>query len=367
MMKNLRFLLLAFLCPLFAMGQQNLTFNHNGTIRDYILYEPANRLANAPLVFVLHGYTGSAQGIMGYSEMNAQADTNGFVVCYPQGAGDNFGTPHWNAHLTISNVDDIGFLTDLAAHLQTTYNLNPDHTFSCGFSNGGFMSYTLACEKPDVFKAIASVAGTMSGRDWANCNPSHPIPIMQIHGTADGTVPYNGGMPTAGGWGGAPGIESVVQSWKARNSCASTDTVVLSARSTANFHRNGIDDNEVWFFPIQTWGHTWPSAWAASSTGVTAAKEIWDFFNLVVARSSTALDDLVDEQSIRIFPNPTSGTVTVELADDKPLPYQLFNLHGQFMAEGMTYGQEMTLDLGEYPVGLYVLQVNGRGGKVWKK
>ena len=86
-------------------------------------------------------------------------------------------------------MDDIGFLSELAGHLQVEYDLNPDHTFVCGMSNGGFMSYTLACDRPDVFKAIASVTGTMSGFDWNNCDPDEPVPVLQIAGADDNIVP----------------------------------------------------------------------------------------------------------------------------------------------------------------------------------
>ena len=64
------------------------TFEHGGLTRDYQLYKPANLPANAPLLFVLHSYSGSASLIRNYSAMNALANENGFAVCYPQGLID---------------------------------------------------------------------------------------------------------------------------------------------------------------------------------------------------------------------------------------------------------------------------------------
>ncbi|MDB4358295.1 prolyl oligopeptidase family serine peptidase [bacterium] len=119
-----------------------LKFNHGEVDRRYLIYRPKDLPDNAPLVFFLHGYRGDARGYMELG-MNRVAETNGFAVCYPQGEKDRKGIPHWNARLKISKVDDIGFLSALAVHLQSTYKLDPKKTFACGISNSGFMSYTL--------------------------------------------------------------------------------------------------------------------------------------------------------------------------------------------------------------------------------
>ena len=153
-----------------------LTFEHDGLTREYTLYLPAGLTDNAPLVFVLHGYTQTESDAISF-RMNDVADANGFAVCYPKGTSDDSGNSHWNSRFTISDTDDIGFLSELAVFLQTEHSLNPSKTYSCGFSNGGFMSYTLACEASDVFRAIASVGGTMSGYTWETRNIANPIPI----------------------------------------------------------------------------------------------------------------------------------------------------------------------------------------------
>ncbi|MEO2085327.1 MAG: PHB depolymerase family esterase, partial [Marinoscillum sp.] len=106
-------------------------YYHGGESRGYILYKPVNLSENAPLVFVLHGYTSNAPTIRNITKMNRIADQHGFVVCYPQGTINKWSkTTHWNSGLTYSNTDDIGFLTRLAKYLQNKYNLNPEKTFS---------------------------------------------------------------------------------------------------------------------------------------------------------------------------------------------------------------------------------------------
>ena len=252
-------------------------FNHNGVERDYILYKPDKLEQNAPLVFVLHGYTSNAETIQWYSGMNNMADASGFAVCYPQGTPDYGGTTHWNARLSISQTDDIGFLSELAEFLQKEHNLNPGKTFVCGMSNGGYMSYTLACEAPEIFKAIASVTGTMSGYSWEKCDPSEPVPVLQISGVDDEIVPIDGSMSAGGGWSGAPHMDKVIDYWSSLNNCITTDSLFLSGKTNAYYHRDCINNHEVWYYKIDNWGHEWPSSY--DETGTNANEVIWSFFS----------------------------------------------------------------------------------------
>ncbi len=253
------------------------TFTHNGVERSYILYKPDNLPLNAPLVFLLHGYTSNSDFAQLSYGMNAVADSNGFAVCYPQGTKDNSNINHWNANLNISSADDVGFLTSLAADLQASHNLDLQRTFSCGMSNGGFMSYTLACEAPNVFKAVASVTGTISGHDWTHCNPANPIPVLHIHGVDDDVVDYDGSMDTTGGWGGAAKVEDVVAYWATLNNCTSVDTLTIPQKTTAFYHRNGTNNHEVWLYRLNNWEHSWPRPFTGCS--YHASDVIWEFFS----------------------------------------------------------------------------------------
>ena len=258
-------------------SDESPTFNHNGVERDYILYKPDKLEQKAPLVFVLHGYTSNAETIQWYSGMNNMAEANGFAVCYPQGTPDYGGTTHWNARLNISQTNDIEFLSELAEFLQKEHNLDPGKTFVCGMSNGGYMSYTLACEAPEIFKAIASVTGTMSGYSWENCDPSEPVPVLQISGVDDKIVPIDGSMSAEGGWSGAPHMDKVIDQWSNLNSCTITDSVFLSEKTNAYYHRGCTEKHEVWYYKIEDWGHAWPDSY--DNTGTNASEVIWLFFS----------------------------------------------------------------------------------------
>jgi len=258
------------------------TFEYNGLTRQYLLYLPDDLPDNAPLVFVLHGYTMNAFQMMEYVDMNHIADEHRFAICYPQGYVDSKGTAHWNARLNISTIEDIGFLTELARNLQSDYGLNEDKTFICGYSNGGFMSYTLACEEPAVFTAIASVSGTMSGYTWDHRNISEPIPILHIHGVDDEEVPIDGSMPEEGGWGGAPHVDTIISYWVNLNNCTSNETFFYPPLTNATHYFNGINGNEVWYYKIDNWGHLWPIYNPNKpdyNPGINAGEVIWEFFS----------------------------------------------------------------------------------------
>lgn len=265
---------------------REFNISHNSLNRKYIFYKPKNLAENSPLVFVLHGYTSNSSNIMNYSKMNSIAEENGFAVCYPQGTNNSLtGASHWNANLKpMSSVKDSSFLTELAKHLQDEYDLSTKNTFACGMSNGGFMSYTLACEQSETFKAIASITGTMSGYDWQNCNPNHKIPVLQISGTNDRTVPMDGSMSPTWGWGGAPDIENIIDYWSEINECSNSKIIDLPDISsqdnsfvTLDKRFNLESKDRVRLYTVHGGGHDWPGAWG--NMDIDASEEIWDFFS----------------------------------------------------------------------------------------
>ena len=231
------------------------TFTHSGVERDYILYLPEALPEQAPLVFFLHGYGGRARPYS-WLGMKQQADDLGFAVVFPQGSKDASGSTHWNAQLDLSDTDDIGFLSSLAASLQEEHGLDPLRTYSSGISNGGFMSYTLVCQAPEVFHAAGSVIGTMSGQTWQTC-PTAPVPIFQVSGTDDDIVPIDGTMDPEGGWGGAPDMDTIIAHWAATNGCGATEAVGVDDEETTGTRHSGCED-EVLYFEVSGMGHDLP-------------------------------------------------------------------------------------------------------------
>lgn len=159
---------IAILCAIvhFNIGAQ-LTITdsivHDGLTREYILYVPANYTGTSavPLLFNFHGYTSNANDQMWYGDFRPIADTAGFIIIHPQGTLDGTGTTHFNVGWGGSTVDDVDFTSALIDSISAQYNINQDRVYSTGMSNGGFMSFKLACELSDRIAGIASVTGSI--------------------------------------------------------------------------------------------------------------------------------------------------------------------------------------------------------------
>lgn len=257
------------------------TFEFDGIERTYYLDVPSDLGPGAPLVFVLHGYTSSAEVIRGYSGWSGISESEGVVVCYPQGTPDFLGVNHWNANIGISDTDDHGFLVALAQYLQETYECSPECTYSCGMSNGGFMSYSLACQESDTFKAIGSVTGAMSQIDYQTCNPATVVPVIHLHGTVDAVVGYEGGVG-AEDWGTA-GVEDIIDLWTGFMGTTQVTEVELPNEEIFDWtsvdfirHYGAAEGQEFHHYRVNGGGHDWFGAWG--SQDVQSTEVMWDFF-----------------------------------------------------------------------------------------
>lgn len=243
----------------------SFTFEHNGINRTYDLYIPENTKVGAPLMLMLHGFTSDKETIRRISNMDALAMKHGFAVVYPQGEkssysffGQRIEENHWNAGLLLSDIDDVNFLVELTKYLQETFELSSEQTFVSGFSNGGFMAYTLACEASEVFKGIGVVSGMMSGRTYETCDPSHPVDIIHIHGTNDRVVPHDGTMFAPGGWGGAPEVSTMLEKWYALNNIEVKETNTYETLVTEIKAYGDTQPSRVYHYLLDNWFHEWP-------------------------------------------------------------------------------------------------------------
>ena len=211
------FLLFLTLLSFALSAQQTLydTIMHDGRKRAFILYIPANYSGekDVPLLFNFHGYSSNARDQMYYGDFRPLADTAAFLIVHPQGTKLN-GITHWNVGgWTIgSTVDDVGFTEALLDSLSARYRIDSMRVYATGMSNGGYMSLLLACRLSNRFAAVASVTGSMTPEMYNQCDPGRPIAVMQIHGTADGVVPYAGT-----GW--SISIKKVLEYWVEANQC----------------------------------------------------------------------------------------------------------------------------------------------------
>lgn len=263
------------------------TLSIDGLARNYILYQPAiyDGSVAVPLVINMHGYGSNSAQQLFYGDFKGLADTDNFLVVCPNGTVDLSGSRYWNAFVNGGAVDDVNFISELIDSLSVIYNIDPTQVFATGMSNGGFMSYKLACELTNKIAKIASVTGTMNPGLSNTCSPSSSIPVMEIHGTADQTVPYNG-IPNA-----MEPIPDVIAYWVNHNNCDLTPTTTQIPDIDPNdgctaeriVYSNGDNGAEVIHYKITGGGHTWPDAaidipGSNTNHDFNASLVIWEFF-----------------------------------------------------------------------------------------
>jgi len=355
-------------------GQSTLTgtLQSGGLTREYMLYIPAAYTGNTavPLVFNLHGYTSSNLEQMFYADFRPIADTANFLLVLPNGTLDGQGNRFWNTFLGNSNVNDVGFISDLLNTLQANYNIDANRVYSTGMSNGGFMSYSLACDLNDRITAIASVTGSMIQSKLNACNPARPVPVMEIHGTADNTVPYNG-LPS----GTFVAIPTLVSKWVDFNNCNPTPVITQVPNTNTTdgctaerqLFTGGDQGSTVEHYKITGGGHTWPGS--AFSIGVTnqdinACKEIWRFF------SQYRLDQLSEtntpeslENNWSAFPNPAQDYLVLQSKDQRPVQrIQVFDAMGRLQQTlSPSVGEQIVLEAGNWVAGVYTVVIEQAG------
>jgi polyhydroxybutyrate depolymerase len=199
-----------------------------GGDRPVTAHVPANRdLSGAPLLLALHGYSSNASELESYFGLDQGARDRGIVLAYPEGTYDAQHNRFWNAtdaccDFDRTGVDDAGYLAGLIDEIAARVAIDPRRVYVAGHSNGGFMSHRMACAHADKVAAIASLAGATFLHP-ADCDPSEPVAVLQVHGTADDTVRYEGGSLAELGAPGAsaryPGAAETVALWAVADGC----------------------------------------------------------------------------------------------------------------------------------------------------
>jgi polyhydroxybutyrate depolymerase len=348
------------------------TFEFEGATRMHKVYLPANFSDNSPLVLNLHGYTSNAFQQVFYTNMNAVAEENDFVVVFPDGTTDQYGITFWNSEILGESVNDLGYLEALIDSMILNYNIDPNRVYMCGMSNGGFMSYYSACELSDRIAAIASVTGTMNNAILDNCNPERAVPVLEIHGTADGTVPYNGASST-GSFQTMMPIEEVVDFWVNHNNCMLESELELEDISTSDmstvthFKYTGRDNgSSVEHYRINEGGHTWPGSiipLPSTNHDIIASEVIWDFFKQYTLNGMLTVHEGVEEASFTMSPNPMSE-FTILKCSSKIQTLTIYNLQGKVLFNKAINDFEYTLEKGLLGSGMYIIELVADGSRI---
>ena len=198
------------------VGDNNSSIMSGGESRTFIVHVPAGYTGSSPVPVVIDfhplGGTGSSQE--GSSGWKGKCDSVGCIAVFPDSskkAGDN----SWNAGYCCDNaqknqIDDVQFARDIVKYLETNSCVDPKRIYASGGSNGGGMTYRMACDAADVIAAVAPVdfrcvtgndplanAGqvTAANNTACSCTLPRPIAVVAWDEKADTSiVPYSGGQ-----------------------------------------------------------------------------------------------------------------------------------------------------------------------------
>lgn len=341
---------------------EEVTMMHDGLERTYIIYVPAiyDETSAVPLVINMHGLGSNANEQMIYGNFTSIADTANFIVVHPNGTEDGQGQTFWNSFSSVG-VDDVGFLSALIDDVSSQYNIDENCVYSTGMSNGGFMSYYLACNLSDRIAAIASVTGSMVIGLPESCNAQHPTPIMEIHGTSDGVVPYNGSIISEP-------IDDVVDFWVSYNNCNPTaefsevPDIVTSDDCTAEHYvySDGDMGSTVELYKVIGGDHSWPGAIIninVSNMDFSASKEIWRFFRKYKLDMLTSVSEVVNpEKMFSIYPNPGNGNYTLSINTGTSYDLQCYDSTGRLIQS--SYGNVSSVEFSLPEPGLYIVSLS---------
>jgi polyhydroxybutyrate depolymerase len=265
-----------------SAGTTHATLNVDGVTRTYRLFIPfgLGTDAKVPLVLALHGGLGSADQFAATTKFESLARDEGFIVAFPDGLDGTWNGGSCCGQSARKNVDDVGFLAALIQDLERTAPVDPTRVFVTGHSNGAIMAFRFGCERADLVKAIAPVAGSLETPD---CKPTRGASLLAIHGDADQNHPIDGGQGPRS-IAGVPfkSMADTLTEWTKAEGCGDSSRSTSGALTTTDW--SGCRDGAVArFIVIAGADHPWPGG-AGSILGAQASRDldatttVWDFF-----------------------------------------------------------------------------------------
>ena len=370
------FILFLFATMALGLNAQTMkTISWDGQQRQYLEYVPTSYSQSeaTPVLFMLHGMGDDVNNFFQATRIQNVAEEQGWIVVCPQAlefsyeipmlGSQNFGTC-WNVGSTVSvdfnmygmpfnfdvtvseGVDDEGFLLATLAAIKEEYNVNQDKIFFAGFSLGGFMSHRMAINHGDIINSIAAVSGVI-GNDITNLTPVANVNVLQIFGTTDEMISYDGGMISLQSLGsynlGLP-VEQTVEYWRAFNQCDETP-IVEQYPDTYNDdltfemyqYLNGTNDTRVAFIKVYNGLHNW---YSGTSHDIDYNTEIVKFFTNTIDVTDVAE---TSKEALNVYPNPANDFIIV----GKEM-VSIYDLCGKLVMKGSGRIDVSTLTEGMY-------------------
>lgn len=334
--------------------------------REFILQVPQNYDENipTPLIINMHGFgdcaTDYSKSIGDFYNFSELANEENIIVVYPQGAyRPEKEDTYWEPGDTgINNIydNDIYFIEELIASLKNEFNINSEMIFACGYSNGGMMAYSLACNRSSLFAAIGIMSGTMLEED---CSLEKAVPIIIFHGIADGVLPYNGNV-----W--YQSVEEVINFWLDQNN------INISSRISSQLNGGNVvvdkysegNNSCIELYTIneefdKAGGHVW---FSDTIEGTTPNRIMWNFFKdncLATSATKESKDELLE-----IFPNPVRQELVITNANK--LEYSVYDINGKLILSGRIGSMSETFSLEHLSSGFYTIKIGNQIKRFFK-
>ena len=330
-----------------------------GYDRTYLVHLPTGYTGTTelPLIIAMHGGFGNANSMEFISELSIKADDEHFIVVYPEGVkGGILNASSWNAgwccgFSSSSNVDDVGFIDSLLNTLIGQYSIDTNRIYATGMSNGGFMTYRLACELSGRIAAIAPVECSMA---TTSCTPNRAVPVIHFHSYLDTHIPYDGGIGSGPSNHHNPPTDSVMNVWASNNFCGIlNDTIINDSQYTLTKWTDCDCGSEIHYYITQDGGHSWPGV--GGSVYINATDLMWAFFQQynLDCDPISVIDSHIENSKVEIYPNPTSGHINIQSDDDfQEIEVTVFNLLGEKI---LSLRNQRIIDLNSIPLGTYFL------------
>jgi len=372
MKKSLSSLFLFIVCTSFsyAQGYISETIEYDGLTREYSIYVPASYdgTTSFPLLFNFHGGGGVIASQIAIADMSPIADTANFIVVYPQARQDPSDGNSFNWIPKVPGTfDDVPFISSLIDTIASSYQINQDRIYACGYSLGGDMCFELACKLNSRIAAIAPVARTMQANPDSFCSPVHPTGVLTILGTDDNTSPYNG--LTYLGTEYYLSAEETHNYWASHNNCDINPTMSTVSPSVERYTWSTTSGcSYVEELKVIGGGHDWPGSFGNMT--IDSNTEIWQFvskydINGLIGCSTASINEY-RKDNFRVYPNPVNTELTIEMELLEEKKYRIYSTIGGLVLSGKLNSNINTIDLSSLPPNVYILNINNHSVKLVK-
>ena len=338
-------------------------------VREYILHIPKNYDSESPtpIVINLHGFgdcaSDFAETVGDFYKFNELADLENIITVYPQGAyrpekEDTYWEPGDSGVQDIFK-NDIYFIEQLVTEIGLEYNVDMNRVYAIGYSNGGMMVYSLACNSSNLISGVGIMSGVMLEEE---CTLENSVPIIAFHGIADDVLPYAGNI-----W--YQSVSDVINFWLDQNNIDSNSlisTTLNNGNAVLDEYLNGDENSCLQLYTVhqefdKPGGHVW---FSEAIEGISPNSIIWNFFNDNCGLISAT--ENYPDLNLKIEPNPFIDRITISANSLLGQSFSIYTLQGNHKISGTMTTNPYTIDLVNLTPNIYIFNIGGNMRKLIK-